>query len=74
MGRKLKALASQGVMSAWVMALLPPVLLGAITVVDPSFSEPLFHTAPGRGILLFSVVWEGLGAFWITRILKAALR
>ncbi|MBN2754439.1 MAG: type II secretion system F family protein [Candidatus Goldbacteria bacterium] len=68
--REIKALTSQGVMSGITVGLLPVLLIGAITFIDPSFTEPLFNTKAGMFILCTAVVMEAAGAFFISRIVR----
>jgi tight adherence protein B len=68
--REIKALTSQGVMSGITVGLLPVLLIGAITFIDPSFTEPLFNTKAGMFILCTAVLMEAAGAFFISRIVR----
>ena len=72
--QKVRALSSQGVLSAWVMALLPPLLLLLMAALDPEFVAPLLSSPAGRQILSFAILWELIGALWISRIIKSADR
>jgi len=68
--REIKALTSQGVMSGITVGLLPVLLIGAITFIDPSFTEPLFNTKAGMFILCSALLMEAAGAFFISRIVR----
>ncbi|MGH9066422.1 MAG: type II secretion system F family protein [Acidimicrobiales bacterium] len=50
--REVKALTAENRMSAWVLALLPGVILLAVQVIDPSYLRPLFH---GLGLVILAV-------------------
>jgi tight adherence protein B len=49
--RELKALTAQARLSRWVVTALPPVVAGAIAVINPSYIEPLFTTSTGVTLL-----------------------
>jgi tight adherence protein B len=68
--REVKALTSQGVMSGIVVGCLPVFLLIIITVIDPSFTAPLFTTTQGMLLLSAAAVMELIGAYLISRITK----
>jgi tight adherence protein B len=68
--REVKALTSQGVMSGIVVGCLPIFLLIIITVIDPSFTAPLFTTTQGMLLLFAAAVMELIGAYLISRITK----
>jgi tight adherence protein B len=66
--RLVQTLTAQGRLSRWVVSALPFVLLLAISVINPTYTEPLFTTTGGRLALLFSVVMVSLGSYVIKRI------
>jgi tight adherence protein B len=61
--RELRALTAQARMSRWIVSGLPPTLLLALWVVDPSYLRPLFHTTAGVLALCVATVLVMLGSF-----------
>ncbi|MHC4883763.1 MAG: type II secretion system F family protein [Planctomycetota bacterium] len=66
---KINALTAQGKMQAVVICLLPFVLLGAVNVFSPGFTDPLFETVLGGGVLLLGIVIMAAGMLWIRKII-----
>jgi tight adherence protein B len=66
--RLVQTLTAQGRMSRWVVSALPIALLLAITVINPTYTEPLFMTNGGRLALVFSAVMVAAGSLVIKRI------
>lgn len=60
--RELKALTAQARLSRWVVSLLPPVLIGIITAIDPSYMKPLFTTRGGIIALVVAGVLLACGS------------
>lgn len=65
---RLKALTAQGVMQAWVMALMPVGLALVMNQLEPGFLASLFQTAVGQKIVLCIVFLEILGLWWLRKI------
>jgi tight adherence protein B len=67
---RIRALTAQGRLQAWVMALLPAVVLALLAVVDPpSFNEIIF-TQGGRIVLAAVVIAQVLGFRMVRRIVR----
>jgi tight adherence protein B len=52
--RELKALTAQARLSRWVVTALPPLVAGAIAVINPGYIESLFTTSTGVTLLFIS--------------------
>jgi Flp pilus assembly protein TadB len=52
LAREIKSLTGQARMSCWVLSGLPPAMLGALSVIAPQYSHPLFHTTMGIVMLV----------------------
>lgn len=70
LGREVKALTSQGVLSGVIVGLLPVFLIIAVSFIDPGFMEPMFTTSTGKIMLSVAVLMEITGAYAISRIIK----
>lgn len=62
------ALTAQGRLSAWVLGLLPFVLMLALQWMDPEILAPLFHTPTGWVLLGLAAVFETAGLLLLWRI------
>ena len=68
--RKIRALTAEGRASAAILSSLPPFLGGFISLTEPSMGKALFFTAPGHIALVIVCILEGLGIFFLARMLK----
>ncbi|MEN9775709.1 MAG: hypothetical protein RL322_2779 [Pseudomonadota bacterium] len=66
--QKVQALTAQGRLQAWVMSLLPVIVLVLLRWVDPHAFMTLVHTAGGRWLLCIVAVSQLLGFLHIRRI------
>jgi len=66
---KLDALTAQGRIQAWMMAITPFAFLLLLNVIDPEGVDKLFHTGPGRLLLLVALTLIVGSFFWIRRIM-----
>lgn len=68
MRREVRTLTAQGRMSGWVLAGLPFALGAFISVVNPSYIEPLFTEKIGQMAIVFGIIMVLLGFLVIQRI------
>jgi tight adherence protein B len=68
--RKIRGLTAQGRLSAWVLFGLPFVLGLAITVVNPKYMAPLYHTGTGHMLMLVGVVMMTFGMLILRKIVS----
>lgn len=66
--RMVQALTAQGRLSRWVVTALPVFLLLIITVVNPTYSEPLYTTGLGRVMLIVGATLMVVGSLVIKKI------
>ncbi|MBE3590676.1 MAG: type II secretion system F family protein [Firmicutes bacterium] len=67
---EVRVLTSQGRLSGWIVGALPVALLVLVSLMNPGYLAPLFHTPLGRALLGTAAVMEALGAFVIHRIVR----
>ncbi len=67
---QIRALTAQSRMSGFVVGLLPVVMLGAFSVIQPSYTQTLFVDPTGVKILKIAAVLDALGFLTIRRLLK----
>ncbi len=68
--RRIKTLSAEGMMSAWVMLLLPLALFAVVSLMNPEYFKPVYDS-PDR--MLYLYVFMGLeliAAFWIRTIIN----
>lgn len=61
---------AQGRMQAWVMGLMPAVVVGAFYLLDPDLIQPLFNTFIGYMILGIAAVFNMIGVVMILKIVQ----
>jgi tight adherence protein B len=66
--REVMTLTAQGRLSRWIVSALPVALLGAITVLNPTYVEPLFNEPVGRILLGISALLVLAGSYVIKKI------
>jgi tight adherence protein B len=68
--RTVKTLTTQGRMARWIISLLPPGLLTAISVINPGYLDPLFTEPMGNALLVLGTVMVVTGSLIIKRIVN----
>ena len=68
--RSVKALTAQGRISGKIIGAMPIFLLAIITLMNPTYAEPLFATTTGIVLLVFGALIEIFGFAWIKRIVN----
>ncbi len=61
---------AQGRMQAWVMGLMPAVVVGMFYLMDPELITPLFETLPGYLILAVAALLNVIGVVFILKIVR----
>lgn len=67
-GRKVKSLTAMGRMSAYVLVGLPFFIASVVTLLNPVYMAPLYHTGLGQELMVGSVVMIGIGSLMLKRI------
>ena len=68
--RKIRSLTAMGRASAYVLVGVPFFMLAAISLVNPEYMEPLFHTSTGHKLMLMGVLMMGFGSLLLRRIVS----
>jgi len=71
--RIVQTLTAQGRMSRWVVSLLPVILLASISVLNPTYVEPLFKETFGRVLLAIAAIMLVAGSLVIKKIVDIKL-
>lgn len=71
--RLVRGLTAQGRLAGFVLSGLPAALLLIISVINPSYAHPLFHTTPGIIALVVALVLMITGSVIIRRIINISV-
>lgn len=67
---KVRVLAAEGKLSAWILCSLPFVLAGVINLLHPKFMTVLWTDPMGLKMIYAALVMMALGALWMRRIIR----
>jgi len=70
LNRELRTLTAQARGSRWIVTLIPPVLLGAIELLNPRYGNALFQTTTGNILLVLAVGLIVAGSLVMGRIVR----
>ncbi len=70
LGRQVRALSAEGRMSAGVLLGLPIIMLILLSLMNPTYPRTFFGSFAGWMLLGVATVQLGVGAFWLSRIIK----
>lgn len=70
MSEKIKALSSEAIASAGIIASLPPVVMILVTLSSPSYMLLMFTDMRGQVMLLGSAIWMACGVFTMKRMIS----
>lgn len=65
---RIRALTAQGRLQAWIMALLPALVLALLALVDPPSFAEIVMTSGGRAVLAAVFAAQVVGFRWVRRI------
>lgn len=68
--RKVRTLAAEGKMSAWVLSLVPVGLVGMMSISSPTYLPVLLHHPTGHKFVYAAGILAILGILWIRRIIR----
>jgi tight adherence protein B len=66
--RQISGLTAEGRLSAWILMLLPFVLVAVIAVANPVYLSALFTTVPGLIMLVIGALLLVIGAIWLRNV------
>jgi tight adherence protein B len=67
---EIKTHTAQGRLTGWILCLLPIVMLVLINMINPGYSDVLFHDPLGQKMLMAGVVLLCMGGFTIRHIIN----
>lgn len=68
--RRVKTLSAEGRMSAWVLALVPLFLFGAMMLMNPDYMPMMWEDPTGKKVMMFACVWAAIGVYFLRRIIR----
>ncbi|MGZ4394499.1 MAG: type II secretion system F family protein [Gaiellaceae bacterium] len=68
--RKIRGLTAMGRMSAYVLVGLPFFIALAITITNPGYMSPLYHTGAGHVLIIGGLLMMGIGALILNKIVS----
>jgi tight adherence protein B len=68
--RKIRSLTAMGRMSAYVLGGLPFFIAAAVTMMNPGYMSPLYHTGMGHAMLGGGLVMMALGSLMLKKIVS----
>ena len=68
--RRVRTLSAEGRLSAWILALVPLVLVVVISFTTPDYLPTLFKDPMGKNLIAAAIVFGILGILWIRRIIR----
>jgi tight adherence protein B len=66
--RIVRTMTTQGRAAQWVLSILPVALLALLTLINPSYMSPLYHTTTGEVLLVMAAILVVSGSVIIQRI------
>ena len=68
--RKIRSLTAMGRASAYVLVGIPFFMLGSISLMNPEYMSPLYHSSTGNKLLILGVVMISLGTVFLRKIVS----
>ena len=68
--RKIRSLTAMGRMSAYVLCGLPFFMAGILTVINPNYMGPLYHSSAGHKLIMLALVMMLIGSLLLKRIVS----
>jgi tight adherence protein B len=68
--RKIKGLTAMGRASAYVLIGLPFFVAFAITLLNPSYMDPLYHTSTGHTMIMFGLMMMAFGSLILRKLVS----
>ena len=68
--RKIRGLTAMGRASAYVLVGLPFFIAFAITLLNPTYMEPLYHSSTGHMLIIVGLVMMGFGSLLLKKIVS----
>ena len=67
---KIIALSQEAKASAGILALMPPLAMGGMYMINPDYMELMWTTTTGQGLLVMSVIWMTIGVLVMKKMIN----
>lgn len=67
---QVRVLSAEGRMSAWVLGLMPVVMMGVMALVNPQYIRLLWTDPSGIKLLWYAAGMVGLGIVWMRKVIR----
>ena len=67
---QVRVLSAEGRMSAWVLGLMPVVMIGVMAVVNPQYIRLLWTDPAGIKLLWYAAGMVALGVVWMRNVIR----
>ncbi len=68
--RRVLTLTAEARLSAWVLSLLPFIIVAVFSIIDPDYLVPLLYEPLGHKLILVGLVFLAIGILWIRKIIS----
>lgn len=68
--RQIKVLSAEGRLSAWVLGILPFLIAGYLTLVNPTYIGTLMNHPTGRAMVAIALALMIAGVLWMKRLIR----
>jgi tight adherence protein B len=68
--RKIRSLTAMGRMSAYVLCGLPFFMAGMLTLINPNYMGPLYHSSAGHKLIMLALVMMLIGSLMLKKIVS----
>ncbi|HEU4816744.1 type II secretion system F family protein, partial [Janthinobacterium sp.] len=65
-----RVLSAEGRMSAWVLGLMPVVMIGVMALVNPQYIRLLWTDPSGIKLLWYAAGMVALGVVWMRNVIR----
>jgi tight adherence protein B len=73
LARQVKALSAEGRLSALILAALPFIVFGLLSVINPEYVGTLTEAGVGRWLMFGALAMMGIGVVWLKKIIRIEL-
>jgi tight adherence protein B len=67
---QVRVLSAEGRMSAWVLGLMPVVMIGVMALVNPQYIRLLWTDPSGIKLLWYAAGMVALGVLWMRQVIR----
>jgi tight adherence protein B len=73
LARQVKALSAEGRLSALILAVLPFIVFGLLSVINPEYVKTLAEPGIGRWLIVATLTLMSIGVVWLKKVIRIEL-